>query len=279
MERTVSNALASKVFPLVPGLAHVYDQQLRRALTLSQIDVELESLPATFDGFRLLFISDIHAGSFISPSTLEFTFQRLLATCPDVILLGGDLVTTSLREFVQHREAFTMLHAPMGVFAVLGNHDHYTKDPGGLRDMVEAAGIEMLHNRSVTLRHGDAEISLAGVDDLMSGHPDLEAALAGTRAPVLLIAHNPDTAFDAARAGVALTLSGHTHGGQIRIPGLPVLVRQSRFRLDEGRYQIGAMELVVSRGLGATGLPLRVACPPEAVLIRLKAARSSEPPP
>ena len=269
LERRVSNALARGVFPRVPGLSGLYDSQLQRGLALSETEVELAELAPAFDGLRILFVSDIHAGSFVSPKTLEDTFQRLLTTEPDVILVGGDLVTATLEEFVESREAFAKLRAPPGVFAVLGNHDHYTRDADRLRDMIEDVGIRVLHNRSVALRRSDASLWLVGVDDLVAGRPNLEAALARTHAPVLLLAHNPDLAFDAARAGVALMLSGHTHGGQVRVPGLPVLVRQSRYRLDEGRYRVGPMELVVSRGLGATGLPVRFACPPEAVLIHL----------
>ena len=270
LERLVNNALAKRVFPRVPGLSGLYDSQLQRGLVLSETDVELTQLAPAFDRLRILFVSDIHAGAFVSPKTLGATFQRLLATEPDVILVGGDLVTTTLEEFVESREAFARLRAPMGVFAVLGNHDHYTREPDRLRHMIEEVGIRVLHNRSAALRRGDASLSLVGVDDLVAGRPNLEAALAGTHAPVLLLAHNPDIAFDAARAGVALMLSGHTHGGQIRVPGLPILVRQSRYRLDEGRYRIGPMVLLVSRGLGATGLPVRFACAPEALLIHLR---------
>jgi len=85
----------------------------------------------------------------------------------------------------------------------------------------------------------------------------------------VLLSHNPDLFFDAARRGVALMLAGHTHAGQFRVPGLPVLVRQSRYRLDQGRFRSGNCELVVSRGLGVVGMPCRVACPPEAVLLTL----------
>ena len=257
--------------PRVQGLSGVDDRQLRSGLVLSETEVELASLAPAFDGLRILFVSDVHAGPFVSAKTLVHTFQRLLTTEPDVILVGGDLVTATLEDFVESREAFRKLRAPMGVFAVLGNHDHYTRDADQLRDMIEDVGIRVLHNRSVALERGDASLSLVGVDDLVAGRPNLEAALAGTHAPVLLLAHNPDLAFDAARSGVALMLSGHTHGGQIRVPGLAVLVRQSRYRLDEGRYRVGPMDLVVSRGLGAAGLPVRFACPPEAVLIRLRA--------
>ena len=153
---------------------------------------------------------------------------------------------------------------------MLGNHDHYAGQARALRDLIEAAGIRVLHNQSVELRRGAERLTLAGVDDLLLGQPDLDAALAGTTSPVLLLSHNPDLFFDAARRGVALMLAGHTHGGQIRLPGFPVWVRQSRFRLDEGRYRSGNSELVVSRGLGVVAVPWRVACPPEAVLLRLR---------
>ena len=149
-------------------------------------------------------------------------------------------------------------------------------DPNDLRWLVEFLRPSLWSRQggpaewSVELRRGAARLTLAGVDDLLLGRPDLEAALADTTPPVLLLSHNPDLFFDAARRGVSLMLAGHTHGGQIRIPGLPVCVRQSRYRLDEGRYRSGATELVVSRGLGAVALPWRVACSPEAVLLRLR---------
>ena len=270
-ERRVSNTLATKVFPRLRAVSGLYAAQLDSGLVVSETDAELPSLSPALDGLRLLFISDIHAGPFVSAGTLARTFRRLLATGPDVILLGGDLVTATCEEFTQTRQAFAELRAPMGVFAVLGNHDHYTGDPDRLRAMIEDVGIRVLHNRSVTLARDGGALSLAGVDDLVAGRPDLGAALDDTESPVLLLAHNPDVAFDAARRGVALMLSGHTHGGQIRVPGLPVLARQSRYRLDEGRYRVGSMDLVVSRGLGATGLPVRIACPPEAVVITLRA--------
>lgn len=247
-----------------------YGRLLDRTLTVSEGEIVLKALPAAFEGSRLLLISDVHAGPFLAPGAVRRCFARLLKLQPDAILLGGDLTTSSLRDFERNREAFRMLTAPLGVFAVLGNHDHYTEDPRRLRRMVDACGIRVLHNRHVTLVRGGQTISLAGVDDLLVGRPDLDAALEGCRAPVILLAHNPDQLFAARDRGVDLMLSGHTHGGQIRAPGLPVLVRQSRYRLDEGHFRAGETQLVVSRGLGAVGLPWRVACPPEAVLLRLR---------
>jgi len=273
-ERAASLYLSRAVFPGIPGLNRIYDAQVRENLSLSEADIVLRGLPRGFDGLRILLITDVHAGPFLSAGVLSEAFRRLNTLEPDLVLLGGDLTTSRLCEFESHRAAFESLGARHGVFAVLGNHDHYTGEPTELRRQVEAAGIRVLHNESVTLEQGEERLSLAGVDDLLRGTPDLECALAGTRSPVVLLSHNPDLFFDAARRSVGLMLSGHTHAGQIRFPGLPVLVRQSQYRLDEGRYRIGETELVVSRGLGAVGLPWRTHCPPEAVLLTLRRSQS-----
>jgi hypothetical protein len=122
------------------------------------------------------------------------------------------------------------------------------------------------------LARGNGRFLLAGVDDLLCGEARLDDALKGwpDGTPSLLLSHNPDVFPEAVAHGVSLVLAGHTHGGQWRVPGLPVLVRMSRYRLDEGRYRAGTSQLVVSRGLGATGFPLRIGCPPEAILLTLQ---------
>jgi predicted MPP superfamily phosphohydrolase len=271
LERAISNYLSAEIYPRVPGLSRIYDRQLSRRLSLSEADVELSGLPEAFDGLRILVLTDLHAGPFVSPGALALAIERVLALGPDLVLVGGDLLTSRLREFDSHRAAFALLRAPLGAFAVLGNHDHYAGPAEQVIERLESIGLRVLHNRSVAIERDGARLWIAGVDDVLVGRPDLEAALAGCTPPLLLLSHNPDVFFEAARRGVALTLAGHTHGGQIRVPGLPVLVRQSRFRLDEGRYHAGPAQLVVSRGMGAVGLPWRVACPPEAVLLRLRA--------
>ena len=270
LERALSHRLSRHLYPRVPGLHLPYSRQLQRGLRVSRGAVHLCGLPAALDGLRVLLITDVHAGPFLRPQALARVFDRLCALDPDLVLLGGDLATSRLDEFAEHAAAFRLLRAPLGVFAVLGNHDHATGAPARLATMVEDCGIRVLHNSAVDLERAGRRLSLAGVDDLLLGRPDLEGALDGTRSPVVLLSHNPDVFFSAARRGVALVLAGHTHAGQIRLPGLPVLVRQSRYRLDEGRYRLGASQLVVSRGLGAVGLPWRVACPPEAVLLTLR---------
>lgn len=272
LERRVAHFLDDAVYRLIPGLTWPYGAQLRRDLTLSEAEIALPGLDWGLDGMRVLLLTDVHAGPFLTPDALCAAFERLLVTRPDLVLLGGDLTTSRVDDFMRFREAFRKLRAPLGTWAVLGNHDHYTGDVPGLRRELHGAGIRLLCDEWAVLEAGGARLTLAGVDDLLLGEPDIDRALDGAPHPVVLLSHNPDLLFDAARRGVALMLSGHTHAGQIRIPGLPVIVRQSRYRLDEGRYRAGGTELIVSRGLGAAGLPLRIACPPEAVLIRLRSA-------
>jgi hypothetical protein len=280
LERAVSLWLARHLFPWIPGLPFVYSRQVARSLELSHADLRLPGLGPGLSGMRVLLLTDVHAGPFLRPPVVAQAVARLQGLAPDLVLHGGDLATSRHDEVDGCLDALAPLRGSLGTFAVLGNHDHYVGDVAALVEKIEARGIVVLINRATVLERGGARLVLAGVDDLIMGRPDLDAALAGagTRdpgAPVVLLSHNPDVFFDAASRGVALVLSGHTHGGQIRLPGLPVLVRQSRYRLDEGRYALPgplAAEIVVSRGFGTTGVPLRFCCPPEVVLLHLLSA-------
>ena len=271
LEREVSFQLSAHVYPFVPGISRPYTFLLDRELTVSEASIPVAGLPVPLDGVAVLLITDIHVGPFLRPEALRRAFDRLRTLSPDLILIGGDITTARLSEILPHLDAFRSLRAPLGTFAVLGNHDHYTGEPARLSALLEESGVRVLTNRWVPIERDGARLSLAGIDDLVVGRPDLSAALDGAPAPTLLLSHNPDIFFEAVRRGVALVLSGHTHGGQVRIPGLPVLVRQSRYRLDEGRYSAAGAELVVSRGLGVSGIPFRFACSPEAVLLRIVA--------
>ena len=278
LERAASLWLARHVFPWLPGLASIYSAQVRRSLVLSDATVQLPGLRPGLAGIKVLLLTDVHAGPFLRPPAVAEAVEKLAALTPDLVLHGGDLATSRLDEIDPVLQALAPLRGSLGTYAVLGNHDHYVEDAAALRRKIEAAGIEVLHTQAVVLERAGARLVLAGVDDLIMGTPDLDAALAsaGPRAsdtPVVLLSHNPDVFFDAAARGIPLVLSGHTHGGQVRFPGLPVLVRQSRYRLDEGRYVSSSRraEIVVSRGFGTTGVPLRLCCPPEAVLLQLVA--------
>lgn len=276
-ERWINKFLSHHVFPRVPGIWWPYSRALERDLTISEASIVLNGLDAGLAGLRVLLISDFHAGPFLSPEALERTFERLLSLEPDLILLAGDFATVRLDEVEPTLSAFKSLAAPLGVYGVLGNHDHYTGQPEALVRMLETSGVRFLQNCSVVLERGDDRLFLAGVDDLLCGEPRLDEALEGRPdgTASLLLSHNPDVFPEAVNRGVSLVFAGHTHGGQWRLPGLPVLVRMSRYSLDQGRYQAGRSQLVVSRGLGATGFPFRIGCPPEAVLLTLQPSQDS----
>ena len=275
LERATSLFLSRSIYPRLPGASLPYGVILGRGLTVSEAEVQIAGLGAGLDGVRLLFVSDLHAGPFVSRAAVAEAFSHLAGLGADVVIHGGDLATSGVAECVPHADAIARLSAPLGAFAVYGNHDHYTHDLDGLRALYERCGVRVLDNDAVALTRGGAAVALAGIDDWNIGRPRLDDALFRARAetpgaPIVLASHNPDAFFDAARPGVALVLSGHTHGGQVRIPGRPVLVRMSRYRLDEGRYRVPGAELIVSRGIGVSGLPLRFACPPEALLVTLR---------
>ncbi len=277
IERATSLFLSRHVWWRLPGSAIPYAPILERQLTVAVADIPIARLPAPFDGTTVLFLSDVHAGPFLSRTAMARVFARLGTLRADVVIHGGDLATSNVPEILPHEAAIAGLTAPLGAFAVFGNHDHYTGDIAGVSRFFESCGVRVLNNDAIALSRGGARIALAGIDDWNIGRPDLEGALARAEvvapdAPVVLISHNPDVFPEAAARGVALTLSGHTHGGQVRIPGRPVLVKMSRYRLDEGRYEHDGAQIVVSRGLGVCGLPIRVACAPEAVLITLRLA-------
>ncbi|TDI43973.1 MAG: metallophosphoesterase [Acidobacteria bacterium] len=270
LERRFNLEMGNRVYPHIPGMRLPYSYQLQRNLVLTVAEVEVRRLPAAFDGTRVLLMTDIHTGPFLHPATLAHAFDRLMDSGPDLILLGGDLTTGSVEEFEPFMEAFRRLRAPLGVHGVLGNHDYYSGRVHDLIPLLEECGIALLQNQGVTLTRKGEHLALAGIEDLHWGRPDLPAALGPGAPPHILLSHNPDIFFDAAWRGVDLVLAGHTHGGQIRLPGLPPVVKMSRYALDEGRYISDASHLVVSRGMGVTGVPLRWDCAPEAVQVTLR---------
>jgi predicted MPP superfamily phosphohydrolase len=275
IERKTSLFLSRHVWPRLPLGTVPYSIILDNTLTAATTEIPIPGLPSPLDGMTILFISDIHAGPFLSPRALASAFKQLAALRPDLVIHGGDLATSNVAEVLPHAGAVSSLSAPLGVFAVYGNHDHYTGELAALDRFYASCGVRVMNNTAVTVTRGGAVIALAGIDDWNIGRPDLDGALSEAHriapdAPVILISHNPDAALEAASRGVPLTLSGHTHGGQVRIPGRPVLVRMSRYRLDDGRYVHEGRHIVVSRGLGVSGIPLRIACQPEALFVTLR---------
>jgi predicted MPP superfamily phosphohydrolase len=207
-------------------------------------------------------------------------FERVAAAQPHLVCLGGDLINTADHEITLLRRPLSLLRPPLGMFAVPGNHDHFYGVGIGLwAAFLRDCGVTVLINRGERIRCGEDTMWVAGVDDLTEGHPDLARALDGHAGdePVLLLSHHPDFFFEAAAAGVELTLSGHTHGGQILLLGKTPL-RHSAFGYWRGMFEEAGARLYVSRGVGVTLLPLRIGAPPEIPVLRLTVAPSRAAP-
>jgi len=223
-------------------------------------------------GLRLALVSDLHVGFFLDPEDLAALVGRLAAARPDAILLCGDLVNQFPDECSMLVEGLGELRAPLGMFAVPGNHDYYAdRSLRRWRNALDAIGARVLLNQGVRIERAGGSVWLAGVDDLREGEPDLDAALAGRERgePTLLLSHHPDFFVQSASAGVDLTVSGHTHGGQVLLAGHTPL-RHTRHGFWAGHYAHGASQLYVGRGAGVSFLPVRRGAPPELPVLVLE---------
>jgi len=248
--------------------------RLRGGLDLTEIEVELPAPSARIDWPKIAFLSDLHAGHYMTAVDLERHARRVTELRPDLICLGGDLINHHAEEIELVEPALACLRAPLGVFAVPGNHDYV--EPGVLGDWaahLEAHDVHVLMNRGVRLWHRGSSLWLCGVDDLTEGEPRLAEALAGRRAgeASLLLSHHPDLFVEASARGVDLQLSGHTHGGQIRLFGWAPL-HHSRHGWVRGLHASGSSRLYVGCGAGVTALPLRIGTRAEITLLKPRAA-------
>jgi uncharacterized protein len=245
--------------------------------------------PDAMPPLRIAILTDLHAMQPWMPvPRIEQIVETANALAPDLTVLLGDYVA-SMRRFRSDivpipdwSKALARLRAPLGVYAILGNHDWW-EDPQGVRAGLEKNGIEVLENRAIRLRDGSRRFWLAGLGDQLAirtgqgyvGVDDLPLTLRptlGDRDPVILLAHEPDI-FVRVPDRVTLTLSGHTHGGQVKLPfiGRPVIPSRYGQRFAYGHIVEGGRNLIVSSGLGMTGLPIRFMVPPEIALVTLTA--------
>lgn len=273
--RAVSYAMAScnRALDVLP-FSDLLHRRIQRTMVFEQLEFALPPGNEGLDGLRLAFLSDLHAGSFMSAADLRRVCERVCEHEPHAVLLGGDLINTRERELLLLRDGLRLLRPEFGMFAVPGNHDHFWGNGiGRWSDFLREHGVDVLHNRGLRLQRGGASLWLCGVDDLTEGRPDLGAALAGRRdgEPTVLLSHHPDFFFEAAAAAVELTLSGHTHGGQVRLFGRAP-INHSRFGYERGWFREGGSSLYVGRGVGVTVLPLRVGAPPEVPIVTLRCA-------
>lgn len=224
---------------------------------------------------RVGFASDFHAGPTTSPATIEMACAALRDAAPDVILLGGDFVSLRGEDAERLLDPLRELTAPLGTFAVLGNHDHWS-DARPVRSMLERAGVRLLHNEGVRLPAPFDRTMVVGLDDHFSGTPDARQVAWDPALATLLLVHQPSGILDAAGYPFDLAMAGHTHAGQIVLPGgLVLIVPQGVLsrRYLYGRYELApARQLLVSSGVGNSLLPLRLGARAEVVICTVTGA-------
>ncbi len=247
------------------------------------LSLQIDGLPRAFEGYRLIQLSDLHLGDgkLFSPATLRRVVQRVNRLKPDAVVITGDFASHFDSTSAAGIAELAALRTRDGVFAIPGNHDYWTHITD-IREVAAAAGITMLINTHHVLRRGGELLVIAGVDDVWEGQPDISATLRGvsTQTPVILLAHEPNYADLAALdSRVKLQLSGHSHGGQVRIPlAGPLVLPDMAWRYPMGLYRVkrksresAPMLVYTSRGLGSAEIGLRLFCRPEVTLFELHA--------
>ena len=240
-------------------------------LTVERREIFLRRLPRELDRFRIVQLSDVHHSPFTGSEQIRRAVETANSLEPDLIALTGDYVSHERAYAAPCAEMLGRLRARHGVYAVLGNHDHWV-DASLITDLFTLAGMRVLVNEGMRFEARGASFWLAGVDDTMVGMEDLPLALAGSSADEmkLLLAHNPVILRRAARAGVDLVLSGHTHGGQVTLRSEREPSGRPRRRLLRGLGRQGGTQIYVTRGLGTVVLPIRYGSPPEVSLLELR---------
>jgi len=268
----LKGAAAATVAVGVGGLGYGFAEA--GDLRVERTDVAVKNLPAAFDGFTVAFLTDIHHGPYVGVEQVTGIVRTTRQLQPDLIVLGGDYCLRDAKYIAPSFDVLKNLRADFGVFGVLGNHDHQH----GLAETQAAmrtAKITEMTNAGVWLTKGGARLRLAGVDDLWRGKPDLAPALGDATAEdaCVLVSHNPDFVERTLRdSRVGLVLSGHTHGGQVIVPGgtNPFIPSAYGDKYAHGLVEGPTAPVYVSRGLGVTGVPVRYNCPPELTLLTLR---------
>lgn len=240
---------------------------------ISETDVFIRDLPERFEGFRITQLTDIHHSSIVPLAEIRRVVDLAQRTNPDLCVLTGDYTTTYRRFIEPCAEALAPLRAREGVWAVLGNHDHYT-DPELTRRALQRHGVTVLDNQQTTLRRGPDALQLSGIDDWTWNAVDWRRAFDGLnpQTPTILLSHQPRVLDFHQTRDVSLILSGHTHGGQINLPlvGTPARFVTKDLKYDRGLFRRGDTQLYVSSGTGVIGLPLRFGVRPEIAVLRLR---------
>lgn len=259
----------------------------RHWIEVTEREIRLAGLPAAFDGFRIVQLSDIHMDEYTEPFFLRHAVERINKLNPDAVFLTGDYISAGLGSYKyavgaawQCAEILKELKSKE-IHAVLGNHD-LAVDGNAVIAALQSSGITVLKNAYLPIERGGGRIWLAGIDDPVVGWPRPETAIPPAirglpNEPVILLCHAPDYADTLMEhpvgQAISLMLSGHTHGGQVRLPFVgPLDLPSLGKKYIEGWFRFGSMQLYVNRGIGTVGVPFRFDCPPEITHITLRTA-------
>lgn len=265
---------------LAPAAAAGYARWLEPVwLDTERIEVPHARLPQPLNGLKIAQFSDLHLGYHFAAGDLAPIVQTINSLQPDLICFTGDFVDYAIAETEAAAAAQQLaeLYAPLGKFAVLGNHDYYGRQTELIVRSLAAGGFRTLRNKAMQLEHQGTAWTIAGVEDLFERKADWHTPLSGVPKEqfTLLLSHCPDLADYALKYAVDLQLSGHSHGGQVRLPLYGALFTP-RFgsKYVKGLYDLGKgkLKLYVNRGIGVSTLPVRFACRPEVTLITLRKA-------
>jgi uncharacterized protein len=234
--------------------------------------IRLPRLSTALAGLRIVQLTDIHVGNFMKQTKLEWYVRAVNDLDPDLIALTGDFIASSAHFIPACATALEKLEARDGVFACLGNHDYWVSAQR-VTEALQTAGVEVLRNEARTLSLKGMALNVAGVDDPWRGYADFDRALSmgNPNAPTIMLCHQPDLFPAAVERQIELTLAGHYHGGQVKLPFLGMAVSPAHLVSEfvEGLYIKGQSQLYVSRGIGVTGPPVRLNARPEITLLHL----------
>lgn len=260
------------LFPVASQVLTFIKHALAEAnsISIEHVKIHLKRLPKDFDRFKIVHLSDLHHSPFTKIDYIEKVIDISNQLRPDMFILTGDYVSHEVEYITPLAKALSHLKAHYGTYACLGNHDHWT-DAELITKELQKSGIKLLINEGFYFSLNDSRIWLCGVDDYMVGKAHLKAALKGSKEEdfKLLLSHNPQILRFAAYHGVNLMLSGHTHGGQIRLKTERKLLPR---RLKSGLYRYRETQVYITRGIGTVVVPMRYQCPPEISLLELCSA-------
>jgi uncharacterized protein len=269
--RAVLKTLAGAGVSAVAGAASYGYLYERHQIEVTRADLPVVGLPPALAGFRIGFLTDVHRSRWVSHDDVVRAVALLMNERPDLVVLGGDYVTWGDRRYVRpSAEELGPLSAPHGVYGILGNHDDDHDMPAALA----GRGVEMLKDARTTITIRGEAVDLIGIRFWTKRASDIALLARGATGMLVLLAHDPRRLTEAAALKIPLVLSGHTHGGQVVLPGIGAIAAQ-KFPVVAGIGRRDRTTMFVSRGVGTVYVPVRVNCPPEVAVLTLTAEARS----